>query len=349
MGLAASQARYLALTARKSDLEFQSQTINTRRLQLAYRTQEIAAEYSAGMNNKRICIGSYNAEGDKVWNSLSFGNLLDSGYVLIPIAGDTWYSVGGGIIGQSPYLDDGQATTTDIMIKDLSNLGSKEFTSAELGTGFPEALRTKYFDAVTTGTGTAATTKYKLKADAVIIPAADYSQFSAAVKALYGTVASVNYKQKTNPSYGNDSKELPIEALLTKKLCQIVTKEFYNFLRKQGYNPNDPAKKMTPELFAKYQEMWDNQVANANPSGKASIVDWRADETETFAQKNYTDDDAAVLAKYERETAEVQAQDKVLELQEKQIETQHKAIETELESIQKVIQNNIEKTFKIFS
>ena len=43
MGLAASQARYLALTARKSDLEFQSQTINTRRLQLAYKTAEIVS------------------------------------------------------------------------------------------------------------------------------------------------------------------------------------------------------------------------------------------------------------------------------------------------------------------
>ena len=54
MGLAASQARYLALTARKSDLEYQSQTINTRRIQLAYKTAEIAKAYSEGMNNQKI-------------------------------------------------------------------------------------------------------------------------------------------------------------------------------------------------------------------------------------------------------------------------------------------------------
>ena len=35
MGLAASQARFLSLTARKSDLEMQGQTINQQRMQLA--------------------------------------------------------------------------------------------------------------------------------------------------------------------------------------------------------------------------------------------------------------------------------------------------------------------------
>ena len=54
MGLAASQARLLVLTARKSDLEFQSQTINSRRIQLSYKTAEIARAYSEAMNNKKI-------------------------------------------------------------------------------------------------------------------------------------------------------------------------------------------------------------------------------------------------------------------------------------------------------
>lgn len=41
MGMAASQARYLALTARKSDLEFTGQQINQSRLQLANITNQL--------------------------------------------------------------------------------------------------------------------------------------------------------------------------------------------------------------------------------------------------------------------------------------------------------------------
>lgn len=41
MGLAASQARFLALTARKSDLELTGQQINQSRLQLANVTNEL--------------------------------------------------------------------------------------------------------------------------------------------------------------------------------------------------------------------------------------------------------------------------------------------------------------------
>ena len=63
----------------------------------------------------------------------------------------------------------------------------------------------------------------------------------------------------------------------------------------------------------------------------------------------YTDDDATAQAEYQTATARVQAQDKKLETDQKQIETQHKAVETEYESVQKVIQSNIESSFKAFS
>lgn len=51
MGLAASQARYLCLTARMSDLVFEGQQISQQRLQLTRESQEIAAKYSEAMNN----------------------------------------------------------------------------------------------------------------------------------------------------------------------------------------------------------------------------------------------------------------------------------------------------------
>ena len=54
MGMSASQARYLQLTARKSDLEFQAQQICQKRLSLAERTQQIATKYSNQINDRHL-------------------------------------------------------------------------------------------------------------------------------------------------------------------------------------------------------------------------------------------------------------------------------------------------------
>ena len=47
--------------------------------------------------------------------------------------------------------------------------------------------------------------------------------------------------------------------------------------------------------------------------------------------------------------AEIQAEDKRLECELKKFETEHKAIETEMESLRKVIDKNIEQTYKSFA
>ena len=52
MGLAASQGRYLCLTARNSDLVYEGQQISQQRLALTNETQEVADKYNEAMNNK---------------------------------------------------------------------------------------------------------------------------------------------------------------------------------------------------------------------------------------------------------------------------------------------------------
>ena len=54
MGLAASQARLLLLTARKSDLEFRAQQITNAEMILAMQTEEIARTYSNKLSNQTL-------------------------------------------------------------------------------------------------------------------------------------------------------------------------------------------------------------------------------------------------------------------------------------------------------
>lgn len=62
-----------------------------------------------------------------------------------------------------------------------------------------------------------------------------------------------------------------------------------------------------------------------------------------------TSDDSAAESKYNYETARLSRQDSQLEVELKQLETQHQALMKEMESVEKVIDNNIERTFKLFS
>ncbi len=73
-------------------------------------------------------------------------------------------------------------------------------------------------------------------------------------------------------------------------------------------------------------------------------VDWRTNTS--IIEKLDTSDDEWASAIWEAENTKIQQEDKRLELESKNYETQHKAVETEIDAIQKVIDKNIEKSFK---
>ena len=143
MGLAASQARYLTLTARKSDLEFQSQTINSRRIQLSYKTAEIARAYSEAMNNKKIqiCTPSITEPGKNIWQELTFSNLLKNGFVII--------GSNGAPLHPSPYILEAETTT-------IHNRQNDNYEGAK-GTTKTATYTFKNWNTKADGTGTAYT------------------------------------------------------------------------------------------------------------------------------------------------------------------------------------------------
>jgi len=57
---------------------------------------------------------------------------------------------------------------------------------------------------------------------------------------------------------------------------------------------------------------------------------------------------ARAEAEYETAMNEIQNKDKRFDLELQTIDTEHKAIQTEIDSVNKVMDKNIERTFKIF-
>ena len=228
MGLAASQARLLTLTARQSDNEYNGQIINNRRLILSNKMKEVANAYADGMSNKQL----------------------------------------------------------KIAIDSTSKVAMTSLTSSELY---------------------------------AFLSASNFVLVDASGQAV-NTAVTTNSDGSTSRAYADHSGNV------------ITTSEVERLLR------------------AGTLEISNGTIITAADGTKSYSLsfDWRSDESSTFIDTYNTTDDAAVAARYEADSAEVQSQDKRLELELKQLDTEHKAIETEIDAVKKVIEKNVQSSFKTF-
>lgn len=88
----------------------------------------------------------------------------------------------------------------------------------------------------------------------------------------------------------------------------------------------------------------------AGPLGTGDFVDvsWTSGDP-SIQEKDDKTELARAEAEYETTMASIQAKDKRFDLQLKEIDTEHTAIQTEIDSVKKVIDKNIDRSFKVFN
>ena len=96
-------------------------------------------------------------------------------------------------------------------------------------------------------------------------------------------------------------------------------------------------------LFSKWEQQKDNSWGLSSPQG------WETMGTGAMTEELDTSDDAQAEADFQKTQTKLQKLDKKLELRLDQLETERQAIQTEIESVSKVIDDNVESTFKVFS
>lgn len=84
-----------------------------------------------------------------------------------------------------------------------------------------------------------------------------------------------------------------------------------------------------------------------NSTGEYKNVSWTSGDV-TLKEESKDTDTAKAEAKYQSTMADISAKDNRFDMQLKNIDTEHTAIQTEVGSVNKVIEKNIEKSFKIF-
>lgn len=88
MGLAASQARLLNLTARMHDIEYKAQNLEAQKLQMANESDQVYSEYEDALNATKIQFKTVQQDGSILYEDATGGKLAEQGYSFEVAFGD---------------------------------------------------------------------------------------------------------------------------------------------------------------------------------------------------------------------------------------------------------------------
>lgn len=301
MGLSASQARFLQLTARRGDIEYEAQQINFQRLQLSETLSAASQKYQDATSNRKMVFSFNSGEGiQKV--DLSYTNYKN--YMNQQLEG---------------------LSTTQKQYYLVSSSGNKLVVGSE-------EERDAIIEKFTTRTPVSDILDAKAK---VAAAGDDTSSLSSNILQL---------AKKDLTSY--ESQMLEGEDGV--KVEYYVEREFTHnsFLIAEDLDDVETFQNAIQEGLYYFATMEDDI-----DTGKKyfDTLGWDTLGGGAIVEEYDKSDDAQAEAEYKTLQDKVQSKDKKLELRLDQLETNREAIQTEIESVQKVMEDNIESTFKIFS
>ena len=300
MGLAASQARLLLLTASKSDLEYRAQLVSQRKLTLAMETESIAKEYTQALNNTTLTFEYFDNPNDP--DAETKGKTVTLDYKHFCNSGGSQYRLRSAATGQIVCLDAAAEATRHV---NRDNYLQKEGATVKIDD--KEYVVGK---GGVINTGTDDKPVYQL--------AYDDTAYNAALESVQKNMLPMPALSNTEAlQYMLQSGQLIIEKVTNEREQIDVAK------------PDETGGKPSRAVVT-----WDTISLSGMPD-VASTYD--------------TSDDGPAESKYQYESLRVQTKDKQLDVELKQIETQQKACESEIDAVKKVLQNNVEKSFKYFS
>lgn len=309
MGMAASQARFLQLTARKNNIEYQGQQINQARLALA--------NASAGL----------------------FEKMLSMEVPTPPSSQDAKYITQGYI-----YSDKTNGTTKKIS---WDNTTVDEDSFKVLGSGDSIAIKRNTVAAEGNSIPTDSITSGAALDRATIIAAVGQETDSAAMKSVTTALnialpeSAVAEIKNVTISYQIYNPDGDLETVEEKSPALII---FDNMNRAVSVTLLDNTSLDTSDKRSAADS--NKYIYNPTFSSQFDEDAYNDDMNKYEFQKSAYD---YQIEQINLETKRIQVQDRSLELKMKQLDTEHNAIQTEMDAVQKVMQKNIESTFKTFS
>ena len=322
MGMAASQARFLNLTARKTNIEYQGQQINEQRTSLS--------NESADLYNQMLTLQVPTPPNTQDFTKVQYTFMMPGGVdeanvsQIVPTETTGEYSVVFSyktVELDMPACTDNEKSrahgnTTDGF--SVTTVNGKTYNLTIYDSDDPDQLKI-HGDAVTKLNGG---TTYFVNVGTEEAPKYQYyleTELSAATDANASSNAVAYYSAQDVETYKED-KYTP---------CTI-NRDVYNRVQSFTHTPTGG----TPTTYA---------VTTKTITDEDSYND--AMNEYTYQSYLYEQTMAEINAK----TSIIQAQDRTLELKLKQLDTEHNAVQTEIEAVKGVCKKNVEDSFKTFA
>lgn len=347
MGMSASQARLLSLTARLSDLEYQAQSISNSKIRLADESAAASKDYSDALDKEKLTVYA------------GVDNQSNSTYVDATAYNLTTYNA---IPGQTKqrFIKDasGKVVVTTKVGQAYDNAGDAavDFVGNDGNTynGSSNDLK-KMFATVdlflkntTYGLGYATVDEYCTQN-----PGANAADKANAQKQItyYTNLYSGQEEFMQQLGYTSNPNNTDPALAYDNGAASYYANVFNEIQESGGYSaPGDDNLKNSEWLQAQITagDLFLYVPEQENGATKDFVnVSWDSGDA-SLQEQDDKSDLARAEAKYDATMADIQSKDKRFDLDLKAIDTEHEAISTEIDSVKKIIDKNIEKSFKIF-
>ena len=361
--MAASQARLLTITARLHDVEYQAQSIQNAKIQLATQQDQVYQDYLEALDATTLTVKDY--QGNRItanFNNLCGMNAVDNGqnYALTV--------VGGKYDGKLIVPDDIKEAYEDFEGDDpyefamfMINGDNGQAGNWNELQGIEEQIFENHKDDDSNASNSL--TSIKKKMDEM----GEYNTLSDDDKDEYDKLEK-SYKNLLYKNYADEIFEMVYQDEgLTKEDFNQHDFEYYARIFKEiqyaggcvrisAYDgPSGDAANNGEWLnnMIKCGKISIDVVTEDNKTGEVECVTSSVD-TDTYLEDTTTSTiDKTALAKaeaeYEHKTKQIDQKDKKFDMDLSKLETERTALTTEYESVKKVASDNIERTFGIFS
>lgn len=374
MGMAASQARLLSITARMTDNENSGQDISSAKIQLADKMDQLNKDYLAALDATKLTVLTGFNDSNEVYTDISY-NLMTGfqtvaagkqyvvtdkdGKVLISKKMAEAYESGNGdlnkflaALGYSQANIDITKNTTGAEDEDVDKLLTKqkihdawdqyltsvglEFEDKEHGLEFGyTSLGAGAFNGFATYTYNGET--YPLNYSGTTPEQREkYDYAMSLTEAYYGDSDSANtLKTAANPENAEYIQYL-------KNIFQRIQQTGY-------YTETDESKTLKDNAWFEQQLRKGELLLEYYSVTDKKFISTSIDEDANIHEVDDDREIALVEQQYKIDMAEAERKDNIFDMRLRQLDTEHNALQTEYDTVKSVIDKNVEKTFNTFS
>ena len=388
MGMAASQARLLCITARIHDVEYQAQSIQNAKMQLANLSDEAYREYNAALDATTLTINTINVEnGEKSTVPATFNNLCSRNKLTIANGKDYAIRNSKGLLLVEDDIDEGYYAFKSKGLDDpfqfaMYMCGMEYLPNGLTQAGINNAEKAVYNSLPDDESKEKLTKLYnsllKLTGSEDIynrggVSENDLDEYDKTLaeyrKELYRNNTEdilKSFVSRSQPTWSRGprgsgvepKKQITVEDLDTTYFNYYVS--IYNQIEQCGgcasieEYAGDPANdsewlqnmiqsgQFSIELVEQDRKTGDVKMDSTSPSSDTLLS---YTPTTTIDKRALS----KAEAEYEHTLKQIDKKDKMYDLELSKLETERTALTTEYDSVKKVIQDNVERTFGIFS